>query len=320
MNVHDNDSPNEQDTRRFTGRIRLAYQNLLDECSLLEEALLEQSSLIQAQVYMLPRFDDNDVGVTPTTIPVTAHQGEDALKLALSHIKSFKLDEKHSGRIIKRLPGVIVLSHPQALSLLQRMATINLKKAELHKLIIDSHPDKNKRFLQLVDTLPNLVKLKAFRGVLFANRPLYSVGFTWKHRQSRQKLSKRNLIQLLDKTLEYYASYQPLSPYNEIVQKEKALISQYPATSRFIMARSLRVSPSMNLRYLKETAVHIDGLKAPVDMIAHSPLFVFNQDVKLHPLKDYSVEDARPPRALPNPLVIDRLCVYEDSRGSAGRA
>lgn len=311
-------TPSDQDTRRAMGLIRLSYQNLLDELSLLEEALLEQSTLIQAHVYELPLFEDEDIGTPPTDIPLITHHAHDALALALNHMKSFKLDEKHSGRIIKRLPGVIVLSHPHAMSVLQRMATINVKKAALHKEIIDSHPDKNKRFLQLVDILPNLVKLKAFRDLLFANRPLYSVGFTWKHRQSVQKLSKRMLIDMLDKTLKYYSSRYPLSPYNQVVQEERALISQYPATSRFIMARNLRVSPSMNLRYLKDTPVLIDGIKAPADKIAHSPMFIFNQDVKLHPLKPYSSDNVNPPRAIPNPLVLPRLYVYEDTRRSAG--
>lgn len=309
------EEPNQEDAsqRRFFGLIRVSYTDLLDSIALLVDELLERSTIENACVFELPAFDDNDIGSPPEHIPIVLHQGDDALKLALRHIQSFKLDNEHSGRIIKRLPGLISLSHPEPVSVLSRMAIINHKKSELHKLIIQSHPDKNKRFLQLVDILPNLVKLKAFRDLLFANRPLYSVGFSWKHRKSMKRLSKRQLLDMLNKTLSYYESRFPLSPYNDIVQNELSLISQYPATSRFIMARNLRVAPAMNLRYEKDTDVILSELKAPVDMIAHSPLFVFNQSIKLHPLKPYCSQDARPPEAPRNRLVIDRLSIYEDS-------
>lgn len=312
---HHLDADTSAEDRRFFTLARVAYLDLVKEIMLLEDALRDHTHLIRADVYQLPAFTDDDIGQAPEAIPITPYTGQSALELALSHLHSFKLDQEHSGRIIKRLPGIVAIEHREPLSLLMRIAAVNRKKQELHDLILAHCPSRDARFMLLVNIIPNVVKLKAFRDLLFANRPLYSVGFSWKHRQSILRLSKSKLMAMLDKSLAYYQSRFPLSPKTEQIQKERDLISQYPATSHFVQARDLRVAPAMNLRYLPDTDNFLPG-RAPVDMIAHSPLLVINQSPRVHPLKPYDIQHAGTASNRYGELVLPRLCVYFDPRAS----
>lgn len=304
------------DERKLLNTARLLYVDLLRDICLFEEAVLEKSTLIDAHVFQLPSFTDDDIGEIPTAIDVTPLTGQRALECTMLHLHALEQEHDHSARIIKRLPGIIALSHPEPDSLRARIFTINQKKAQFHLKLIELCPDPNKRFELLVMAMPNVVKLKVFRDILFANRPLYSVGFSWKHRQSKKKLGKHELLAMLDKSLAYYQKRFPLSEKTRDIEIERDTISAYPATSRFVQARSLRVAPAMNLNYVKHTAKHIDTASAPVDMIAHSPLFVFNQSLKIHPLKPYNIENAGQTAKVEHELVLPRLCIYFDPTGS----
>ncbi|MCF4010617.1 DNA replication terminus site-binding protein [Rheinheimera sp. UJ63] len=306
------------DDGEFAARVQLSFADIRSELTLFENELNDHSSLIRAEVFRLPPFHDDDIGEWPEHISVDTITGDDAYQIAMAHLKSMDLEHDHSNRIIPRLPGIICVSHPDPLSMLARLATINKKKADFHQMVLSSHSNRDVRFEALLRSMPNVVKLKAFRGTLFANRALYSVGFTWKNRRASKHLTKKQLLDMLDKTISYYEKRFPLSEKGEAVHEEKRVISQYPATSRFLMTRPLRVAPAMNLRYIKDAPLYLGpDLKAPVDMIAHSPLFVFNQNVKCHPLKPFLADEAPKPKVIDRPLVIKRLSVYFDPIASA---
>lgn len=319
--MHDNENALDELTdaqRSLLHQVKTSFYDLRNEISLFEDSLLDEAELMYAHAYRLPNYTDEDIGQWPETIDVSPLQGLNALKYTLEHIKNLTMPHDHSGRIIQRIPGIIGLSHPDPQSLRLRIATINKKKHEFHAWLKHHLPDPNVRFLLLTNAMPNVVKLKAFRDILFTNRELYSVGFTWKHRQSINPLKKAALLLNLEKTMAYYKSRFPLSPKWEDVEREITIISRYPSTSAFLQVRDLRVSPSMNLRYQANAPVYIPDRKAPTDMIAHSPLFVFNQEVRIHPLKPYFLDNDRTPYQPKGELVIPRLNVYFDPKRSAG--
>lgn len=293
--------------------IKTTYQNLLDCLNNLDEAIRQDCELMHAVVYKLPKFTNDDIKEKITEIYVEKYEGAQALSMALSHLKLHKLDADRSGRIIKRLPGVVLLQHPQPLSMHLLLNQINDLKQEFHALIIKHYPDKNKRFLALKDLTPDLVKLMAIRDVLHTPQPLYSVGFTWKIRKAIKNMNKEDVMAMLKKTKEYYAKRQQLSLYNEVLEEEIAHISSYPASSMFFLERPIRVSPAMNLRYVKDGVpffLQTPHKKPPVDMVAHSPLWIFNGSPKIHPLKDYTIEHYQPPELPTEPLVLKRLNLY----------
>lgn len=315
VDFNDKSLPLTDDDRRYLNTVRLNYRNLMDEITLFEDELRQHASLLHAEVYQLPSFTDDDIGQQPESIEVQAITGEPAFSLALSHLHSFNLDYDHSGRIIKRLPGLLAVEHRDPFSLMKRLVNVNAKKAELHAEI-KKCPNNDMRFIMLTQAIPNVVKLKAFRDLLFANRPLYSVGFSWKHRQSIQRMGKSALLAMLNVSLNYHQTRFPLSEKTEQIKRDIDAISRYPSTSAFIQCRSLRVAPAMNLRYVKDTPVFISGLKAPVDMIAHSPLLVVNHYPKLHPLKAYLIDNAGINTQPYGEPVIPRLGIYFDAKRS----
>jgi hypothetical protein len=135
-----------------------------------------------------------------------------------------------------------------------------------------------------------------------------------------QRFGKAQLMATLETNLSYYQKRFPLTNKPQEIAEEIAIISQYPATSCFIQARSLRVAPAMNLNYVKHTVKYIESASAPVDMIAHSPLFVFNQDVKIHPLKPYDVANAGTSKVHGKELLLPRISVYFDAESSSAKA
>lgn len=290
--------------------IKATYQNLLDCLANFEHAVRHESELLEAVVYKLPAFTNEDIKEKISEIHIDKIEGSIAVSMALSHLKDHKLDADRSGRIIKRLPGVIVLNHNEPLSMHLLINQINALKQEFHALIVKHYPDKNQRFLALKQLLPDLVKLMAIRDVLHVHKPLYSVGFTWKIRKVIKHMTKKQVMAMLLKTKEYYARRQQLSLYNEKLAEEIDHISSYPAASRFFMERPIRVAPAMNLRYIKDATSYFSDKKAPVDMIAHSPLWVFNETPKIHPLKDYTTDHYQLPEPPTEPLVIKRLDLY----------
>jgi DNA replication terminus site-binding protein len=296
--------------------LKAVYQQLLEHQRLFAQIVQHDAQLQSACVYTYPNYTDKDIGKPVNEIPITPYRQEAALSRAINHLFVHKLDQTRSGRLVKRLPGTVVLQYDEPSELLQRMHTINGLKNQLHQLITQLSPDLKQRHDIIKHILPDLVKIMAYRDILFANKPLISVGFTWKHRQSSKTMGKSALMQMLQKTAQYFKTHQPAMNKHQPVEEEIALISKYPASTRFSCVRPLRVSPAMNLRYVQDTDRFINEHKAPIDMVAHSPLWIVNQHPKIHSFHSYTAQEdvdetERHSRGSKyTQLVIPRLHIY----------
>lgn len=302
--------------------LKTCFRHLCDHIDSFIEYLLSSGELIEATVYQYPTYTDEDIDDWPESIELIPVQGNKALVMALDWMKNNFIIDEQSGRIVPRLPGTIVYSHPNYLECLMRLERINIEKNQLNQAILQISSDKDIRFETVKNTLPNLIKKVATRHFIYANRPVKSVSFSWAHRQTGENKTKEQVLELLQKSLNYRNKNSIADPnFTEKVEQEIFKISQLPHLSRFVIRRPIRVTPMVNLNYLKHSAPHLAQRAssktpfalAPLNYVAHSPVFIFNDIPKVYPFQNYEEKSNPKIKSATMPeetLVIDRLHLY----------
>jgi DNA replication terminus site-binding protein len=302
--------------------LKTCYQYLCDHIDSFSDFLLSDGKLISATVYEYPTFTDEDVDVWPESIELTPLNGEAALLRALDWMKKNSIVDRQSGRIVPRLPGTIVYHHPQSVECLMRLERINELKNHLKDAIANISTDEDVRFEIVKIALPNLIKKVATRHFIYANRPVKSVSFSWVHRLTGENKSKKQVLILLQKSLDYRNKNSIADPhFIERVEQDIVKISQMPQQSKFVIRRPIRVTPMLNLNYVKDTMPHLalrtaskmPSATSPKNYVAHSPVFIFDDLPKVYPFKNYNEnlnKRLSPAHLDSETLVIERLYLY----------
>lgn len=276
--------------------LQATYRLLGDHIDSFVEYLLSQGQLHSATVYQYPTHTDEDIATWPSLIELQPVHDQEALLMALDHMKKNTIVDKQSGRIVPRLPGVVVYHHPDPLGCIRRLERINVIKNDLSDAIMNISDDVDVRFEAVKLALPNLIKKVATRHCLYANRPVKKISFSWVHRQSGQNLSKEQVLKILNRSLDYRNKNSIADPnFQDIVQEDILRISQMPAKSQFVIRRPLRVTPMINLKYEPGTEPFLNerpssikpNALSPQNYVAHSPMFIFSDPPKVYPFKNY---------------------------------
>lgn len=301
--------------------LRATYKLLGDHIDEFTELLLGKGELKAAAVYEYPAHTDNDVAQVPDSIPLTPVFDQAALLLALDSLKQNTIRDDQSGRIVPRLPGAIVYHHPDPLECIGRLERINELKNELADAILAISPDKDVRFDVVKDALPLLIKKVATRHVIYANRPVKSVSFSWAHRYAGKTLSKDQVLDMLAKSLIYSNKHTLSDPrFGLQVEEDMLTISRLPSNSRFVIRREIRVTPMLNLNYEKDSVPYLQARPSsktptalsPKNYVAHSPVFIFGGEPRLFPFENYTGRTGSGQQASREPieLIIPRLHLY----------
>lgn len=302
--------------------LRASYQHLCAHIDSFTEFLLAHGELISATVYTMPTYTNLDIDAHPSNIELIPVHGKQALLESLDWMKKNSITNDQSGRIVPRLPGVIVYQHPEPLECIMRLERINVLKNDLNEAIIDISADKDIRFETVKMALPNLIKKVATRHFLFANRPVNTVSFTWAHRLTGENKTKQQVMAILQRSLDYSNKNTIADPmFSMRVEQDKLMISQLPQQSVFAIRRPIRVTPMLNLNYRKGSTPYLHerpssknalGI-APRNFVAHSPVFIFNDLPKVFPFKSYNQDEHPKPEPAhldKEVLVIERLHLY----------
>lgn len=302
--------------------LKTCFRHLCDHIDSFTEYLLSTGELIEATVYQYPAYTDEDIDDWPETIELMPVHGKKGLVMALDWMKQNSIIDEQSGRIVPRLPGTIVYHHPNHLECLMRLERINLEKNQLKQAILQISTDKDIRFEAVKNALPNLIKKVATRHFIYANRPVKSLSFSWAHRQTGENKNKQQVLEMLQKSLDYRNKNSIADPhFAEKVEQEIIKISQLPHQSRFVIRRPIRVTPMVNLNYIKSSEPHLAQRAAskmplalsPKNYVAHSPVFVFNDNPKIYQFQNYvrSADHTTSPLTMPGEtLVVERLHLY----------
>jgi DNA replication terminus site-binding protein len=301
--------------------LRATYKLLGDHIDAFTEMLFGKGELKTAVVYAYPAHTDDDIAQVPDSITLTPVCDQAALLLALDSMKQNTIRDDQSGRIVPRLPGAIVYHHPEPLECIGRLERINELKNELADVILAISPDKDVRFDVVKDALPLLIKKVATRHVIYANRPVKSVSFSWAHRYAGKSLTKPQVEDMLAKSLMYSNKHTLSDPrFGLQIEEDMLTISRLPAHSRFVIRREIRVTPMLNLNYEKDSAPYLasrpssktPSAVSPKNYVAHSPVFIFEGNPRLYPFESYAGRSGLGQQGARDTLelIIPRLHLY----------
>jgi DNA replication terminus site-binding protein len=293
-----------------TQALKLTYMHLIEQMRLAFELITDHATDIQAHVFQLPHNSNDDIGKAVQDIHVTPVEGKQAFLLTRQHYFKHKLDVTRSGRLLTRLPGIVKIQHPRQEECVAMLHQVNQTKQEIKSLIQAVPGNKTERFETIAKVLPDLVKLQVTRQLLFIDTPAKSVGFSWVNRNAMQHMTKQVVIDKLTVTNEYAKQKQGLSDFYDMAQKEQQYISSFPDNAAFTIRRPLRVAPMMNIHYRSPKTPIIEAHKNPPNMVAHSPLLLFNHAPGIHPLARFERHQFTDDHAS-MPLVIPRLHLYQ---------
>lgn len=301
----------------------------------LREFLFEECVCELAKVYELPTIeqpqanerhvalmrlrqnDADDALRVPLDEPfkVTEHSGFTAFTKAVAHYQKIHANDDESTRYSKRLPGILCVRTKQPQALLQLISDINSEKDKLATIIRGLADDVNVRFELVHKAEPGLIQPMAIRHLTaLAHTELLSVSFQWEHKNVIKRITKQDVLEKIERSLEYgkyqRSVYETEEGFELFVEKEREIIQSYPDDAPFKIVRPAPPVVLTRVR-LNEDNPNIASPERTTrkNLFSHSPVMIVNGGVpeKFAGLKDYP---GRPKNISKTPI-IKRLHLYE---------
>ncbi|MCF2857821.1 DNA replication terminus site-binding protein [Pseudoalteromonas sp. SMS1] len=264
-------------SKKFNLRSNFDYLN--DQISLLCDEIRD-SEIVTCYYFSLPDITEEDENKAPEEILVSKLSGELALEKCLSGFKDLFVDDKKSGKILTRHPGIIAVNDSD-LKLKSRLIDVNKAKQSFKDAILEIN-NNDARFEAVHDAVPNLITLAAYRKIHFEDAIPYSVRFTWMKKHSSITLSKQAALEMLNKS-SGYSNPRVIDQQSwfQIVETEKLRVGSLNEKSKLRIKRPTRVTPEVNIRFTAKNRYHVSGAL---------PFILLNpqKETKLGELPDYS--------------------------------
>ncbi|TMO62966.1 DNA replication terminus site-binding protein [Pseudoalteromonas aurantia] len=259
---------------------------------------LKQSDVISADYYQLPNITKESEEKAPEKIQVQKITGSKAIdKIALAY-KDIFLDEKISGKVLLRHPGIILIND-ETNTLQARLKEVNKAKEDFKNAILQIE-NNDARFEAVHSAIPNLMTLAAYRKIHSELGEPYSVRFTWMTKHATRTLTKDAALEMLSKSSNYNNPRMiDQESWLSLVQKEKVRVANLPEKSKLRIRRPTRVSPEVNVRFTAENRYHVS---------AALPFILFNpsKNTKIGTLRHYEKVENHPRKREYN-FLVDRI-------------
>ncbi|RPH30710.1 DNA replication terminus site-binding protein [Buttiauxella warmboldiae] len=279
---------------------------------------LDSYRLLVGRAFVLPTVDKGKEHDALTHIEVTQLLGKEAHQATLSHFTRLFIQqqsEKTSSKAAVRLPGAVCYQVDEAERSQTRalVLRINQRKQELEKIIsVESGLPSVQRFEWVHHHLPGLITLNAYRTITLLENPS-TLNFGWANKQIVKNYTRREIIELLEKSLQAKRAVPPYTreQWAEQITRELNAISSLSDNVRLKIKRPVKVQPVARVWY--------QDRKKQVQHACPSPLVVLchrnngEMPPQMGELLNYDADNIRHryrPQAQPLRLVIPRLHLY----------
>ncbi|MFQ2298319.1 DNA replication terminus site-binding protein [Aeromonas dhakensis] len=277
----------------------------------LEEALarladqLTQLELLEAHVYPLPAVAQGEEHEPIDTITVGYLDGEEALAATLAAYRDHSARAGCSTKATHRLPGWLRL--PAASAPLLRPLIDEINECKLtFKALVQQAGSRDEKFELVHRALPGVITLQVYRKLTLLEGDLHSLGFTWADKQSINRLSREQVLEMLERSRRYVPALSDNEEWSKMVDQEVYDIRRLPADAELRIRRPVKTHPMINLLWLdREPRKQQIKASLPLLLCSDSPPAVTH--LGHYPPK---LRQARRDRKIGGEPVIERLHLY----------
>ncbi|MDX7992260.1 DNA replication terminus site-binding protein [Xenorhabdus littoralis] len=286
--------------------------------------LLMTYSLIDAQVFELPKIEKGEEHEQINEIVVNLRQGYEALNLGLHFYQKLFIHHNNpniSSKAASRLPGALCfsVSHQQYKEAMNLISEVNQLKTELENIVTkESGISKEQRFEFVHDHLRGLITLNAYRTITPLLNP-DSINFGWANKNIINKVTKQQILERLEKSYNAGRSVPPYSSeqWAALVALEITDIKKLPDDAVLKIKRPVKVQPITRVWYSEIQKQVQYACPLPLIVFYTKDIYTENSETKpkIGTLPNYdanAIKHRYKPKAKPLELVIPRLHLYRE--------
>lgn len=268
-------------------------------------AQLEQLELLEAHVYPLPAVPQGQEHEPIEQIEVGYLGEEAALAATLSAYRDHSARPGCSTKATHRLPGW--LRFPAACAPLLRPLIDEVNECKLaFKALVQQAGGRDEKFELVHRALPGVITLQVYRKLTWLEGELHSLGFTWADKQSISRLSREQVLEMLERSRRYIPALSNNEEWSKMVDQEVYDIRRLPADAELRIRRPVKTHPMINLLW-QDREPRKQQLKASLPLLLCSDSQPAVTHLGHYPPK---LRQARRDRKIGGEPIIERLHLY----------
>ncbi|MBL0669733.1 DNA replication terminus site-binding protein [Aeromonas hydrophila] len=268
-------------------------------------AQLEQLELLEAHVYPLPAVPQGQEHEPIEQIEVGYLGEEAALAATLSAYRDHSARPGCSTKATHRLPGW--LRFPAACAPLLRPLIDEVNECKLaFKALVQQAGGRDEKFELVHRALPGVITLQVYRKLTWLQGDLHSLGFTWADKQSISRLSREQVLEMLERSRRYIPALSNNEEWSKMVDQEVYDIRRLPADAELRIRRPVKTHPMINLLW-QDREPRKQQLKASLPLLLCSNTQPAVTHLGHYPPK---LRQARRDRKIGGEPIIERLHLY----------
>ncbi|MEG0007269.1 MAG: DNA replication terminus site-binding protein [Aeromonas sp.] len=290
----------------FTPTAALRQQMLVLEDALAHLArLLAQLEPLEAHVYPLPAVPLGKEHDPIDTIEVGYLSGEAALTATLAAYQDHSARPGCSTKATHRLPGWLRFPAASAGQLAPLIEEINGHKLTF-KTLVQAAGGRDEKFELVHSALPGVITLQVYRKLTLLQGELHSLGFTWADKQSISRLTREQVLEMLEHSRRYVPALSDNEEWSKMVDQEVYDIRRLPADVELRIRRPVKTHPMINLLW-QDREPRKQQLKASLPLLLCSDTQPSVTHLGHYPPK---LRQARRDRKIGGEAIIERLHLY----------
>ena len=174
------------------------------------------------------------------------------------------------------------------------------------KALVQAAGGRDEKFELVHGALPGVITLQVYRKLTWLQGDLHSLGFTWADKQSISRLSREQVLEMLERSRRYVPALFDNEEWSKMVDQEVYDIRRLPADAALRIRRPVKTHPMINLLW-QDREPRKQQIKASLPLLLCSD----TQPAVTH-LGHYQpkLRQARRDRKIGGDPIIERLHLY----------